>query len=161
MIIKIHELRTPLNIILNTSKLLLDKCENHQCFPEYCCPRLAYIKNNSNRLLRSVNNSIDVAKLDSNVYDVNFSMINIVDYIVKKFIDILDGTISVESTLGVGTTFYIVLPKREVDKIDTDKAVNSLDRMKYLINLEFCFYMLFILSHCIFQNSNFSTITSL
>ena len=249
LIILSHELRTPLNIILNTSKLLLDKCENHQCFPEYCCPRLAYIKNNANRLLRSVNNSIDVAKLDSNVYDVNFSMINIVEliddivdivaqyandynidivfdpeteeiytatdrekiekillnlisnaikniptsgtiyisckednehiflsieddgrgmspevkmhifekyfhspfsglsrsaegsglglYIVKKFIDILDGTISVESTLGVGTTFYIILPKREVDKIDTDKAVNSLDRMKYLINLEF------------------------
>lgn len=249
LIILSHELRTPLNIILNTSKLLLDKCENNKCTQEFCCSRLEYICNNSNRLLRSINNSIDVAKLDSNVYDVNFSMINIVElidnivdivaqyandynidivfdpeaeeiftatdiekiekillnlisnaiknipskgtifiscrenienifisiedngrgmspeikkhvfekyfhspfsglsrstegsglglYIVKKFIDILDGTISVESTLGVGTTFNIVLPKREVDKVYTTKVLNSLDRMKYLTSLEF------------------------
>ena len=249
LIIMSHELRTPLNIILNTSKILLNKCQYGECTQFYCCPRLEYIGNNANRLLRSVNNSIDVAKLDSQVYDINYSMSNIVEvienivdltaryakdydidiifdpeqeeivtaidiekvekiilnlisnsiknipkrgsifiscrkegmqvhisiedngrgmtdetkdhifekyyhspfenlarsaegsgiglYIVKKFIDILDGTISVNSTLGVGTTFYIVLPIKSVDKNTVNSALNNVDKAEYLVNLEF------------------------
>ena len=210
---------------------------------------MEYISTNANRLLRSVNNSIDVAKLDAKVYDTNYNMVNIVEiidnivdlvaiyaeqyeiniifdpekeeistaidieklekillniisnsiknminggsifikcntidnnilisvedngrgipnkiknhifdkyfhspfenlsrsadgsgiglYIVKKFIDILDGSITFESTVGIGTTFYITLPIKKVDTDSLTGVLNKTDKTKHLVNLEF------------------------
>lgn len=249
LIVMSHELRTPLNIILNTSNLLHYKIKRNEYDQEFCCSRLEYISTNANRLLRSVNNSIDVAKLDAKVYDTNYNMVNVVEiidnivdlvaiyaeqyeisiifdpekeeistaidieklekillnlisnsiknminggsifikcnaidnnilisvedngrgipnkiknhifdkyfhspfenlsrsadgsgiglYIVKKFIDILDGSITFESTVGIGTTFYITLPIKKVDTDSLTGVLNKTDKTKHLVNLEF------------------------
>ena len=47
--------------------------------------------------------------------------------IVKKYVNMLQGRIFVESQLGIGTTFFIIIPKQpEVKKITfSDKTLDS------------------------------------
>ena len=50
--------------------------------------------------------------------------------IVKQLLDVMDGTVSVKSTMGQGSTFYIdvsfdCVPVAEVEKTDTEKKKND------------------------------------
>ncbi len=54
--------------------------------------------------------------------------------ITKKFIKLLDGDIEFESTLGIGTTFNLILPtKVELSQPGKDKRVNSRIKSEVLI----------------------------
>ena len=78
IILMSHEFRTPINIILNSAKLLKMKCDNDDYDKDYYKTRLNYIIKNCNRLSKTVNNSIDVAKLESGIMSTNFRMYNII-----------------------------------------------------------------------------------
>ncbi|MEK6263380.1 MAG: Cache 3/Cache 2 fusion domain-containing protein [Clostridium sp.] len=75
-----HELRTPLNIIFSTAQLFSvyinkdSNLNNTQKLNEYT----NYIKQNCNRLLRLVNNIIDISKIDSKFMELNLKNQNIV-----------------------------------------------------------------------------------
>ncbi|MBS4841544.1 MULTISPECIES: PAS domain-containing sensor histidine kinase [Clostridium] len=83
-----HEFKTPLNIILTTVQVLYDKLivqdnniDNLQMIKKY----LKGIKQNSYRLLKIVNNIMDITKIDSGIYNLelgNYNIISIVEDIV-------------------------------------------------------------------------------
>ena len=74
-----HELRTPLNIIKSVAALLKLEAEKHVLTQEYLLEKLDIITKNSNRLNRTINHSIDVAKLESSMMNLSFKMYNIVE----------------------------------------------------------------------------------
>ncbi|SKC39053.1 sensor histidine kinase [Maledivibacter halophilus] len=90
-----HELRTPLNIILGVAqmfKILIDdkSLDNN---PKSLKKYLNMIEQNTYRLIRIVNNLIDITKMDSGFYEINFQncdIVNIVENItssVAKYIE--------------------------------------------------------------------------
>lgn len=85
-----HELRTPINIILNTSKLLSLKSENGNIDKVYLNEKLSYIDQNSQRLLRLVNNILDLTKIQSGFMEAHFEMSNIVEIIENTVLSIVD-----------------------------------------------------------------------
>lgn len=100
-----HELRTPLNIILGTIQLInsisLDNelCPYHNRFLKY----ITTMKQNCYRLLRLINNLIDITKMDVGCLKMNYSnydivkivediTLSVVDYIESKNINIIFDT---------------------------------------------------------------------
>lgn len=82
-----HEFKTPLNLIISTIQLLDEKIYNNTLdknskFEKY----VKIIEKNSYRLLRIINNFIDITEVNSGNYDVNMKKHNIV-YLVEKIID--------------------------------------------------------------------------
>lgn len=85
-----HELRTPLNIILNTSKLLEIKVENNDIDINYIANKLSYINQSSVRLLRLINNIIDISKLESGFIEPHFENMNIVEVVEETVLSVVD-----------------------------------------------------------------------
>lgn len=71
-----HELRTPLTLILGHTLRLLSS----QISPELR-PTLELITANARRLLKQVNNLLDVAKLEAGKYDMQYGQIELVGFI--------------------------------------------------------------------------------
>lgn len=78
-----HEFKTPLNIILTTVQVLLDKMNNYEtlCDEDTLRKYLKGIKQNSYRLLKIVNNIMDITKIDSGSYELELGNYNIVSVI--------------------------------------------------------------------------------
>lgn len=100
-----HELRTPINLIF--SAIQVYKLKLKECICENSCSdRYKYIKimeQNCYRLLRLVNNLIDITKIDSgyfNIDEVNYNIVSLVedttlsiaDYIKSKGLSIVFDT---------------------------------------------------------------------
>ena len=89
-----HEFRTPINIILSVIQLLLsnnNEINNKLNYKSY----LPILKQNSYRLLRLVNNSIDAARLSNNFYDLklkNYNIISVVEDITMYALRCLKET---------------------------------------------------------------------
>lgn len=79
-----HEFRTPLNIILGTMQLMKRNIDNNKITWDDSLKletHIDYIKQNSYRLLRLVNNLIDITCLDSGYYKLQLGNYNIVDIV--------------------------------------------------------------------------------
>ncbi|WP_296644398.1 sensor histidine kinase, partial [Romboutsia sp. 13368] len=76
-----HELRTPLNVILSTSKVMDLKINKNNYDNEYLLEKLEQINKNSNRLLKLVNNLIDITKFEYGSYELKLENINIVEVV--------------------------------------------------------------------------------
>lgn len=85
-----HELRTPLNIILSTTKLISLSIKKSIIDKEYLLLKLDYIENNSNKLLKLINNIIDITKIESGFLTPNFAMDNIVEVVENTTLSIID-----------------------------------------------------------------------
>lgn len=85
-----HELRTPLNIIINATKLLKYKIDGEQYTKEFALKQLELINKNSNRLLRLINNIIDVSKIETGYIDTTFNNENIVDVVEDATLSVVD-----------------------------------------------------------------------
>ena len=92
-----HEFKTPLNIILGTIQLLIKYNENNKIC-EIDEDKLNYymstMKQNSYRLLRLVDNLIDITEIDTGYYDVNLenkNIISIVEDIVTSVASYVEG----------------------------------------------------------------------
>lgn len=102
-----HELRTPLNLILSTLQLINlylpnsivdsneDKVNRH----------LGIVKQNCYRLLRLVNNLIDITRIDSGFFDIvlqNYNIVSIVEEVilsVKEYVENKSLTLSFNSEI--------------------------------------------------------------
>ena len=90
-----HELKTPLNLIFSSLQLLEYKIKNTEFeqknnFDKY----LGSIRNNGFRLLRLVNNLIDITKIDVNTFQLhraNFDIIELIKSVVESSRDYLEA----------------------------------------------------------------------
>ncbi|RDY24315.1 PAS domain S-box protein [Romboutsia maritimum] len=101
-----HEFKTPLNIILGTMQLLSKNIDRGRIKYSQDINLISYInsiKQNSYRLLRLVNNLIDMTRIDTGYYEIhlgNYNIVNIVEeitmsvtqYVEDKGINILFDT---------------------------------------------------------------------
>lgn len=85
-----HELRTPLNIIINANKLLNLRVYNDKYEKEFFQKQINLINKNSNRLLRLINNLIDVSKIEVGYVDATFKNENIVDVVEDVTMSVVD-----------------------------------------------------------------------
>ena len=79
-----HEFRTPLNIILGTMQLMQRNVDKNKITWDDSLnleSHINYIKQNSYRLLRLVNNLIDITCIDSGYYKLQLGNYNIVDIV--------------------------------------------------------------------------------
>lgn len=84
-----HELRTPLNIIFSAVQLLelnLDKSSND----EGTAKHLKVMRQNCYRLLRLVNNIIDITKIESGFFELHLSNCDIVNVIEDVTMSVVD-----------------------------------------------------------------------
>ena len=76
-----HEFRTPINIILGTVQLIEKYRQNENYTLEYLDYHINFIKKNSYRLLRLVQNLLDLSQIESEYYDTNFGNYDIVNIV--------------------------------------------------------------------------------
>ncbi len=84
-----HEFKTPLNIILTTVQVIMDKMYNSDCSEEKISQYLKGIKQNSYRLLKIVNNIMDITKIDSGNYNLelrNYNIVSVIEDIVLSVV---------------------------------------------------------------------------
>jgi signal transduction histidine kinase len=108
-----HELKTPINVILSAIQLLVIKCvDDNSVSNEKSAKLLNVIKQNGYRLIRLVNNLLDMSKFDSGFLKLNLCNKNIVciveditlsvaDYIKSKGINIIFDTDVEEKFMAV------------------------------------------------------------
>ncbi|MBV7275666.1 PAS domain S-box protein [Clostridium sp. PL3] len=89
-----HDLRTPLNIILSSIQLLNyiynNSDNNYNDFTTAFEKYINIMKQNSYRLLKLINNIIDISKLDSGFLHMNFSNHNIVEIVENITLSVAD-----------------------------------------------------------------------
>jgi signal transduction histidine kinase len=72
-----HEFRTPLNVILSSVQML--KLKTNQTYQDLNIKKyIDYIQQNCYRLLRLVNNLIDITKIDADFYEIRLQNYNII-----------------------------------------------------------------------------------
>ena len=79
-----HEFKTPLNVILASNQLINYYIENEHIdgeVREKVNKNLSVMKQNCNRLLRLINNILDITTIDSGFYNLNYSTVNIITLI--------------------------------------------------------------------------------
>lgn len=98
-----HELRTPLNMIVSTIQLseLYLKNDSLENMAEKIKEHFKLVKTNCYRLLKTVNNIIDVSKIESNQYKLNLKLINIVYFLE----DVVDSTLEYAKNKNVDIIF--------------------------------------------------------
>lgn len=85
-----HELKTPLNLIFSVVQML----EYHKDKCEYISNYIPIMKQNCYRLIRIVNNIVDLSKIDSGQLKLNLEKVNItkfVEEIVQSVADYVQG----------------------------------------------------------------------
>jgi len=85
-----HELRTPLNVILGSIQLMERYSEEniYNINDEKVIRNISVTKQNCNRLLRLVNNLIDITKLDAKAYSINLKNLNLINIIEEITISV-------------------------------------------------------------------------
>lgn len=81
-----HELKTPLNLIMATQQLLNVSIKRSDESNPSICNYMNILKRNSYRLLRLINNLLDITEMNIGCYRVNFNNFDIGD-VVEEIID--------------------------------------------------------------------------
>jgi len=77
-----HELRTPINILYSTTQIINSYLNEDKVLDrEKIRSKIAMQQQNCYRLLRLVNNLIDITKIDSGYFELKFSRCNIVEVV--------------------------------------------------------------------------------
>lgn len=106
-----HELKTPLNLILTSLHMLNKKFAAMNIDEDFNGNRyIRLIKQNSYRLLRLVNNIIDLTKIDSNTFELNIANVDI----VKIMKEIIDSTSDYVENKNRNFTFNCHIDKRVI-----------------------------------------------
>ncbi|MGL4913047.1 MAG: ATP-binding protein [Romboutsia sp.] len=89
-----HEFKTPLNIILGSMQLLNQNIQQDNVTTEKLIKNVSTIKQNSYRLLRLVNNLIDMSRIDTGYYELqisNHNIVNIIEDISLSVVNYVEG----------------------------------------------------------------------
>ena len=113
-----HEFRTPINIILGTVQVINKNIEQNNINLESLNKYTKYIKQNSYRLLRLVNNLIDISKMDTGMYELRCSNQNIINIIEDITLSVADYTKNNKINLVFDTDSEEVITYCDPDKIE-------------------------------------------
>lgn len=115
-----HELRTPLNVILGTIQImnLYLKERSLQNVEELMENRLKVLKQNCYRLLRLVNNLIDITKIDAGFYEVELHNHNIVNIVEEITLSVAEYAKQKKITLVFDTDVEEKIIACDPDKIE-------------------------------------------
>ncbi|CEN87078.1 ATP-binding protein [Paraclostridium sordellii] len=113
-----HEFRTPINIILGTMQVINKNIENNNMQINNLKKHTNYIKQNSYRLLRLVNNLIDISKMDIGMYELRCSNQNIINIIEDITLSVADYTKNNKINLIFDTSNEEVITYCDPDKIE-------------------------------------------
>lgn len=113
-----HEFRTPINIILGTMQVINKNIEKNDFKIDSLKKYTNYIKQNSYRLLRLVNNIIDISKMDIGMYSLKCSNQNIISVIEDITLSVADYTKNNKINLIFDTDDEEVITYCDPDKIE-------------------------------------------
>lgn len=113
-----HEFRTPINIILGTMQVINKNIEKNDFKIDSLKKYANYIKQNSYRLLRLVNNIIDISKMDIGMYSLKCSNQNIISVIEDITLSVADYTKNNKINLIFDTDDEEVITYCDPDKIE-------------------------------------------
>ncbi len=113
-----HEFRTPINIILGTTQVINKNIEKNNIEVDDFIKYNRYIKQNSYRLLRLVNNLIDISKIDTGMYELKCSNNNIISIIEDITLSVADYTKNNNISLIFDTSDEEVITYCDSDKIE-------------------------------------------
>ncbi|WP_346929184.1 HAMP domain-containing sensor histidine kinase [Clostridium sp.] len=124
-----HEFKTPLNIILASIQLELNHCDSIDDNNSIYYNRLNMIKQNSYRLLRLVDNLIDITQVDSNNIKLYKENINAICY----FEDIVDSVSYSIKKMNKNITFdtneeevFLAYDPEKIEKVILNLISNSI-----------------------------------
>ena len=116
-----HEFKTPLNIILLTLQLMtqsFEKC-NSSSSDDKMLKYSTILRQNSYRLLKLVNNLIDLNKIDQGYLKLNLKQCNLVNIIEEIVISVADHIGNKNRTIIFDTTEEEVIGYCDPDKIES------------------------------------------
>ncbi len=127
-----HDFKTPLNVILSSIQLL-ELCRvndtlmenNYEKFDRY----MEVIKHNCYKLMRQINNSIDMSKLETGFYELNFKNKNIVSVIEDITMSVLEYTESKHIELQFDTEMeekIMALDEEKIERIMLNLLSNAI-----------------------------------
>ncbi|WP_297136745.1 PAS domain-containing sensor histidine kinase [Terrisporobacter sp.] len=113
-----HEFKTPLNIILGTMQIMQKNIDNGNISIEILQRHIKGIRQNSYRLLRLVNNVIDISKMDIGYYNISLSNNNIVNIIEEITISVVQYVESKDINLIFDTEEEVIITACDPDAIE-------------------------------------------
>ena len=113
-----HEFRTPINILIGTMQLINKNIDQNNIDILSLKKYTNYIKQNSYRLLRLVNNLIDITKMDIGVYKIRASNQNIINIIEDITLSVADYTKNNKINLIFDTNVEELITSCDPDKIE-------------------------------------------
>ncbi|MGL5416543.1 MAG: sensor histidine kinase [Clostridium sp.] len=126
-----HELRTPLNIIISTISLFDIYVRNGEVIfkTDNSLEKFNYLKKNSFRLLKLINNIIDTTRIDAGYFSLDKQSYNIVEIIE----DISLSTVAYAEKKNISITFdtdfeeiYTLVDKDKLERVSLNLISNSL-----------------------------------
>ena len=113
-----HEFKTPLNIILGIVQLIDKNIDSDNITKENLLRHVNIMRQNSYRLLRLVNNLIDISRIDIGYYNLQSSNYNIVKVIEDITLSIAEYIKHKKINLLFNTDFKEIILACDVDKIE-------------------------------------------
>ncbi len=126
-----HEIRTLLNVMLSSLQLLDLYKENGKIIftEEKDALKLSYIRRNGLRLLKLINNLIDISKLDSGFYHTEFEMKNVVDIVEDITLSVVEYAEAKNINIVFDTNeeeFFMPVDIEKLDRIILNLLSNSI-----------------------------------
>ncbi len=124
-----HELRTPLNVIMGVLHLLTLYNGEDGISHESCLKYIKMMKQNCYRLLRLINNLIDITKIDAGFFDIKLGKYDIVKIIEDITLSIADYIESNGLTLEFDTDIeekVIACDPNQMERIILNLLANSI-----------------------------------
>ena len=123
-----HELKTPLNLIYSTVQLMSLKMKNEDRTQVFLEKSLDILKQNCFRMIRLVNNLIDITKIDSGYFELELQEINIVQVVEDIVMSVTHYTESKGMTLLFDTEMeekYMLVDLNSVERIILNLLSNA------------------------------------
>ena len=124
-----HELKTPVNLIFSTIQLLELEFKGEHLQGEYSISkRFRILKQNCNRMIRLINNLIDVTKMDSGYFQLepkNCNIVNVIEDItlsVAEYIENKDISLTFDTDIEEK---YIMIDPNAVERIMLNLLSNA------------------------------------
>lgn len=114
-----HELRTPVNVISSSTQLIKRNIEiKDEIDKENLKSKINMIEQNSSRLIRLINNIIDITKADSGFKEINLQNVEVIRLIEDTVLSVIPFAQSKNLNLIVDTDVEELIMAVDIEKIE-------------------------------------------